>query len=244
MPIYTNYSDITITNAGGIIDLNISDPISFYNVDGTGIVLANDLDITTSDPGVKGVTYNINYDGNGLDINGHDLTIFGVILTAAQALIKLQITSYYDGTDWITTVKPSVDTEFVASANISSAGLGITDLDDDANTEVIVVPLSFESGEQCANLLPVLPWAWEISRIDTVVVKAIAGTDNGTITISEYGVGDIDTITVAASSALNTVDSVVPSDSPHPAFSTLALTTSKTTSGGKVIATIKLIRRP
>lgn len=241
MPIRQIYKDVVITNAGGTIDLDITEPYSFYNVDGTGIVLANDLDITTSDPGVKGVTYNINYDGNSLDINGQNLTIFGVTLTAAQALIKLQITSYYDGSAWVTTVKPSVDTAYLESANIVTGTICTADLCDDVNTEIITIPVSFVTASQCKNSF-LVPWEYDIIDFRASVTTAISGTDDGSIVIKANNFPAWD-MTVTLSSALNTkfTGSLLQSG-PFTAGTWIDVITSKTTSGGTCLVTLHLKR--
>lgn len=105
--------------------------------------------------------------------------------------------------------------------------------------QTIIVPLSFETGEIGA-LRVRFTKAVQVMQISGMVVKALAGTDAGTIVISsEGGVITTNTLTYPLSSALGveaTEGNIVPSG----ANATIAInsffdfTTAKTTAGGKV----------
>ena len=118
-----------------------------------------------------------------------------------------------------------------------------SDLDDNSKKGIVTVPLSFESGEQTATKI-YFPFAVTINKIRSIVVKAIAATDDGTITgANSTGDSANGVITVAASSALDTEDSASPTTNNEVAAdSYYKLTSAKTTAGGKVLATIEYTR--
>jgi len=118
-----------------------------------------------------------------------------------------------------------------------------SDLDDNIKKGIVTVPLSFESGEQTATKI-YFPFAVTINKIRSIVVKVIAGTDDGTITgANSTGDSANGVVTVAASSALDTEDSASPTTNNEVAAdSYYKLTSAKTTAGGKVLATIEYTR--
>jgi len=118
-----------------------------------------------------------------------------------------------------------------------------SDLDDNIKKGIVTVPLSFESGEQTATKI-YFPFAVTINKIRSIVVKAIAATDDGTITgANSTGDSANGVITVAASSALDTEDSASPTTNNEVAAdSYYKLTSAKSTAGGKVLVTLEYTR--
>ena len=116
-------------------------------------------------------------------------------------------------------------------------------LDDNSKKGIVTVPLSFETGEQTATKI-YFPFAVTINKIRSIVMKAVAGTDDGTITgANSTGDSANGVVTVAASSALDTEDSASPTTNNEVAAdSYYKLTSAKTTAGGKVLATIEYTR--
>jgi len=110
-------------------------------------------------------------------------------------------------------------------------------------TGIVTVPMSFESGEQTATKI-YFPFKARIDKIRSIVMAAIAGTDDGTITgANANGNSSNGVVTVAASSAVNTEDSATPtSNNVVEAGSYYKLTTAKTTAGGKVLVTLEFTR--
>ncbi len=108
---------------------------------------------------------------------------------------------------------------------------------------IVTVPMSFEDGEQTATKI-YFPFKVRIDKIRSIVMKAIAGTDDGTITgANASGNSANGVVTVAASSALNTEDSATPtSNNVVEAGSYYKLTASKSTAGGKVLVTLEYTR--
>lgn len=113
----------------------------------------------------------------------------------------------------------------------------------DMGKGIIVIPLSFEAGEQTATKI-YFPFPVTITKIRAIVTKAIAGTDNGTITgANANGNSANGVITCTASSAVNTEFSATPTtNNTVQADSYYKLTTAKTTAGGKVLVTLEYHR--
>ncbi len=105
----------------------------------------------------------------------------------------------------------------------------------------IVALVSFEAGEQAQNRIYTAA-KMRINRVKAVVVKAIGGTDNGTITVQDESGNTIVVLTATASDALNVeYDSGVITDTDQDiaADSHFRLLTAKTTAGGKVLVSVE-----
>jgi len=102
------------------------------------------------------------------------------------------------------------------------------------------VPMSFETDEQTTTKI-YFPMKVTIDKIRGIVMKAIAGNDNGTITCGNLtGASDNGVITAAASDALNTEYSVSPTtNNVVLADGYYYLTSAKTTPGGKVLVSLE-----
>lgn len=113
-----------------------------------------------------------------------------------------------------------------------------------AISDVLTIDVSFESGEQ-GDFKVKLPYSCTVTEIYAYAVKAIAGTDSGTI-VPKNNAGTTmtgGTITYAASDPRGTAYTSTPSA--NNTFSSgeyLTLTTAKTTAGGKVMLSIKVTR--
>jgi hypothetical protein len=107
------------------------------------------------------------------------------------------------------------------------------------------IALSFETNEQTATKL-YFPYGVRVLKIRGIVMKAIAGTDNGTITgANADGNSSGGVITATASDALNTEYSVTPTTNNTVAKDSFyKLTSAKTTAGGKVLVTLEYERLP
>ena len=103
--------------------------------------------------------------------------------------------------------------------------------------------MSFESGEQTTTRI-YFPMKVTINKIRGIVMKAIAGTDNGTVTCgNSTGASDSGVLTATASDALNTEYSATPStNNVVLADGYYYLTTAKSTAGGKVLVSLEWTR--
>lgn len=102
------------------------------------------------------------------------------------------------------------------------------------------VPLSFETGEQTTTRI-YFPMKVTINKIRGIVMKAIAGTDNGTVTCgNSTGASASGVITATASAALNTEYSASPTtNNVVLADGYYYLTSAKSTAGGKVLVSLE-----
>ena len=110
--------------------------------------------------------------------------------------------------------------------------------------EVMNIPVSFEANEQTV-LKKYFPFAVEIKKFRGQVTKAIAASDNGTVTAANAtGAMTNGILTFTASDAINTeATAVVPSTNTKIAKgSYLQLTVVKSTAGGKADVGVEYIR--
>ncbi len=169
--------------------------------------------------------------GDGTDIKS--------VATAAGDVIPA-----YSGANLIWTIQSNaVTTSKIAASNITTVKL-------ETNLKYwqINIPVSFESGRQCRNIIYCRN-SFTISAAYFSVTKAIAATDNGTITLDINGVAvTTGVITVTSSSALDTVFTCTPT-----ALNTylvggtavaLGATTLKTTAGGEGLLTLLMLETP
>lgn len=102
------------------------------------------------------------------------------------------------------------------------------------NRMVMCVPMSFEANEQLTVAIPFNSRV-QITQVKGIVVKALAASDAGTITIKNHGGTTLDTLSYVLSAALEVVDtSVFASDVYVAEGETLKLVSAKTTAGGKL----------
>lgn len=108
---------------------------------------------------------------------------------------------------------------------------------------IVTIPLSFETNEQTATKI-YFPFKVTINKIRSIVMKALADTDAGTITgANSAGNSDNGVVTVALSAALDEEDSASPdSNNVVATDSYYKLTTAKATAGGKVLVTLEYTR--
>jgi hypothetical protein len=100
--------------------------------------------------------------------------------------------------------------------------------------------MSFETGEQTTTRIR-FPMKVTINKIRTVVMKALAAVDVGTVTGSNStGASANGVVTVAISEALNAEDVATPTtNNVVEADDFYSLTTAKTTAGGKVLVSLE-----
>ncbi len=102
------------------------------------------------------------------------------------------------------------------------------------------VPMSFETGEQTTTKI-YFPMKVTVNKIRGIVMKAVADTNNGTITCgNSAGASTSGVITATASAALNTEYSVSPTtNNVVLADGYYSLTSAKVTPGGKVLVSLE-----
>ncbi len=111
-------------------------------------------------------------------------------------------------------------------------------------THILVVPVSFETGEQGAAKV-YFPSSVTVTKVRTTVTKALAGTDAGTVTgANATGASTGGQTSHAASAAIGNEQSATPTtNNTVDAGSFYQLTSAKTTAGGKALVTIEYKQR-
>lgn len=104
----------------------------------------------------------------------------------------------------------------------------------------ILLPVSFETGEQGEIALPPLPFRARLKSASHVVTKALEDTDAGTVTVKK-GASTLATVTVATSAAIGDEDSdSAPTETAFETNEQIRIATAKTTAGGKGLLTLTL----
>lgn len=140
--------------------------------------------------------------------------------------------------DSINLVNNSIITTKILDSNVTLAKL-----ETKLKPEVIIVPVSFESGEQSNNSITI-PYDFRIDTIRYDITKAIANTDVAIINPFINGVATSpSSITIPLSTVINTTASTtLASSNTGTTNQVVKFVTSKTTPGGKALLTISLTR--
>lgn len=198
---------------------------------------------------LNGDEFWLKYDAS-MDIGGYSLSIFGVSLTANQAIIGGLIfySRYLDGA-WRTSVFPNLDpsvtypfkttTELYLDSSITPQKVNTT-----LKTDVLIIPVSFETNEM-GDMKVRLPYNCTITGIYATVTKAIEATDNATITPKDNSTTTMTggVITITAASTIGTAfTSTATANNVFTAGQVMTLTTSKSTAGGKALLSITVTK--
>ena len=104
----------------------------------------------------------------------------------------------------------------------------------------IHIPVSFETGALGEIPLPKLPYRVKLKRVDHVVTKALAGTNDGTVTVKK-GATTLATVTVALSAAIGEEDADTnPTGTPFETSDQIRIATAKAAAGGKGLLALVL----
>lgn len=132
--------------------------------------------------------------------------------------------------------------DFSASTGFQTWSAGTASVGTITESETVLV--SFESGYQCDNKIK-MPCAGTVTGLYAYAVKAVSGTDNGTI-VPKNAAGTTmtsGTITFTASDPQGTAYTSTPSaNNTFSAGDVLSFTTAKTTAGGVIELTITYTR--
>jgi hypothetical protein len=100
MPIYNDIYKATVTNGGGTINLDVTQStVSRYVFSGTATLAAGYVIQPTGTP-LEGMEFKIFWQAVVTTAGANTVTVFGTVLTTAQALKDLIITCYYNGSAW------------------------------------------------------------------------------------------------------------------------------------------------
>lgn len=175
--------------------------------------------------------------GSLLDISGNAEIPIGNGTTATMNALSGDVTMTNSGV-------VTIGNDKITTAKILDGNVTVEKVETGLKTEVITVPVSFESGEQCDNRVKI-PYDCTVDEIYAVVTKAIAGTDDATITPKD-GSGTNMTagaITFTASDPLETAATATPTaNNTVSAGDIIYLTTAKVTAGGKALVSLKVTK--
>ncbi len=213
----------TIPGGGGTKTLLPYQNGQWQELVGTG-ALSGNYTVNTVGDQPDGLMYFIQYNAT-MNIGVNTITIFGHVLDTDEASLgNSMVVAYYKlGVGW----------------KVQHLLGGYTNL----SYEFESVTVSFEATEQCKNRV-YIPYNFRIEQVNTIVTKALAGSNDGTVVVSINGSATTpSTITVPASSALDHENSLaITSTNTGAAGSYIDFTTAKTTAGGKLLLTMKLKR--
>lgn len=216
---YDGVTNTTLTLVGQTVTLTYSQSKNYQRIVGSG-VLAGDFTLTSS--GSFPDDYKIFVDWDATVTKGAStISLMGQILNSEQALAgSCMVIATYDlgATTW--------RLQLISNPNV--------------HYDVFIVPVSFETALQCDNSF-IAPCDGTFTQMDSFVTKALAGTDDGTITLKINGVAVTNgQITIALSSALNTQDSATPTAlNLFSKGDTISVTGAKTTAGGSALTSIQ-----
>ena len=164
-----------------------------------------------------------------------DLATDEVPFLQAGVTKKVDIAKLVDGMAGVADTTGLTDT-----AGVLTVAAKIKHLEEALLKGCTTVPMSFESGEQTTTKI-YFPMKVTINKIRGIVMKAVAGTDNGTVTCgNSTGASASGVITATASAALNTEYTVSPTtNNVVLADGYYYLTSTKTTPGGKVLVSLE-----
>lgn len=139
--------------------------------------------------------------------------------------------------------KDKINADAVTTSKIEDTAITPAKLFSSVKKEVIVVPVSFESGEQSENTFTI-PYDFQIDSIRYTITKAIAGTDAASISLYINGVAMTPgSISIAASTVINTTASTtITSNNTGTTGQQVKVQSAKVTAGGKALLTINLQR--
>ena len=149
-----------------------------------------------------------------------------------------------DGTDLNSVaITGDVTIDNAGATTIGANKVGVAELATTLQKGINTLSMSFETNEQTITKI-YFPFKVTINKIRSIVMKALAGTNAGTITgANSTGASDNGVVTVALSAALNEEDSAVPtSNNVVLADGYYQLTTTKANAGGKVLVTLEYTR--
>jgi hypothetical protein len=131
----------------------------------------------------------------------------------------------------------------VTSNKIANGAITTSKLDSANKLFMVIVPVSFESGEQADNTIEV-PFNCRVTKVFAVVTKAISATDIASIEIDCNGSrATPSSLNFSASTVINTLgDVIVTGGNTVLAGQKIKLISSKVTPGGKALVTLYLER--
>lgn len=240
--------------------------LCFYN--GTNWILVFEPSVGPNNQSINGnqildgTVANVSLAG-AIDVNKLATSTRGYLIRAGASGIKEEFqakTSGYlvmgDGTDVKSQVVTgdvtingsgvtSIGNSKITTAMVTNSNITVAKLESSAQLELITLPVSFETGELTSYKIR-MPYPGTLTYIYAECTKAIANTDNGSIT-PKNNAGTSMTVTTpivfTASDPLTTAySSAVTSNNTFIAGDVLTFLTAKATAGGKVLLSLTIQR--
>jgi hypothetical protein len=204
-----------------------------------------DMDGTVTNTGLTSTDGVLSVSIDGLDAKTEPIAADSLMLCDSAATNALKEVTL------VNLAKPLADTMagtasstgLTDSSGVLTVAAKIAHLEAALLKGVSTFTMSFETGEQTTTRI-YFPMKVTIDKIRGIVMKAIAASDNGTITCgNSTGASTAGVITAMASDALNVLYSVSPStNNVVLADGYYYLTSAKSTAGGKVLVSLEWTR--
>jgi hypothetical protein len=243
-----------VSSGGGTITLEPGTDKGTQIYTGT-VTLAGSVVIQGGGTPLDGDTFRVEWRSLAT-VGGNTVTIFGLQLTAAQALKgRCIVIAVYDlaNTTWRAiliqdmSVTEWIENAMIADGTITGAKMVNSSIPNAKlttpppatyATEIITIPVSFEVGE----IGPVkvrFNYSCTINRADICATKTLAATDPGEVVIT----GIPETLSLDASAAVGDTDYIIPSTGNIITAGTEAiLTSSKVSPGGRALVILEVTR--
>jgi hypothetical protein len=235
-----------LPTAGGFnIETNSSTVIQRY----TGnVTLTGNLSITFAPTGNDGDEVWVFMDGT-VDKNGNSFTVNGEQLSDKEALTGGWVCrAKFNGVTWdsFITYRLGENTTWKLDVNarIENEAIQLSKLDSSIKTELITIPVSLETNE-LGEVKFVIPYKCTVTSITAYVTKLIEATEDASILPKNNAslVMTDGTLTMIAGSAIGTGLTVTPTaNNVFTSGDIMTLEGIKTTPGGKVLASITVVR--
>lgn len=171
----------TLTNVGGTITYSKLDYVGLYIIDGS-CTLGGDWTITDDSASVEGTTFHIRYLAT-VTISANNISVFGVQLTAEQALKNLDIQVYYNGSTYDVQIMTDFgQTNIVESNQIVNGAITTAKLDATGGSEAVTTAtirdLNVTTGKIAANAVTFakLDTTGGSEAVQTTTIKDLAVT--------------------------------------------------------------------
>lgn len=206
MPIYNGVEKYTVTNGGGTVNLDVTRQTTVrYVFSGTATLAAGYVIQPTGTP-AEGMEFDIRWQSVCTTAGANVVTVFGTVLTTAQALADLIITCYYNGSAWDVDIQEDgiQDIWEVGTGGPTSAKLV------NGGTSTAVSTGTINAGIDCANdgsyslsagvdNIITNSWSFCVGELNTVAgdySSCLGGKSNNVL--GEYCIAQGDTCTAEA----------------------------------------------
>ena len=187
------------------VSVDLSSDVQRYYIDGTKTLAGSYVVNTTGTP-VDGMQLLLEYDGTALTLSGNNVTVFGTVLTAAQAVEQLMVISTYVTSAWVTRVYMDVsqgkivnigdladaivddDTiEIDGSNGLQLKALGITNAKVNAAAAIAYSKLTLTGAILNADLAGSIAWD---KMVNLTANRALTSDASGDVVVDPAGVTD------------------------------------------------------